>query len=99
MYFSFRFPSTIDFRHFAQIENIENRMFLIYNGERFFEDGHNGKGRRYWRCRRTTGFACKARMVTNLVNGYEMMKIQNGVHDHVTRKAKKKRRETTVSKK
>lgn len=63
----------------------------MHEGQFFFSDGHNGKGRRYWRCRKSKRFNCKARMVTNTIDGYEMMKVQNGNHSHADADLKKVR--------
>lgn len=56
-------------------------MSLIYNGQKFIRYGSN-ENTRYWRCRQSFKYQCKARLLTKLVNGREMIKIQNDQHDH-----------------
>lgn len=66
---------------------------LIHSEHRFIRDRVDNS-RSYWRCRHSFKFNCKARVVTTVVNGYEMMKIRNAEHNHTeikkSRKGKKR---------
>lgn len=72
---------------------------MIHSSFKFIRDRVD-KGRNYWRCRHSFKYNCKARVVTKLINGYEMMKIRNGEHDHSEiRKPKKVKRRVVKMKK
>lgn len=80
------------FDSFAQIINESGAISLVHNGHKFIRDRVEND-RSYWRCRSSFRFNCKARVVTKLMeNGYEMMKIRNGEHDHTGQKVSKKSR-------
>ncbi|XP_031625128.1 modifier of mdg4-like isoform X3 [Contarinia nasturtii] len=72
---------------------IENgTISLIQNGHRFIRDRVDND-RNYWRCRNSFKFNCKARVVTKVFNGIEMMKIRYADHNHTEiKKVKRKRR-------
>lgn len=72
--------------------NENGAISLVHNGHKFIRDRVENN-RSYWRCRNSFRFNCKARMVTKLMeNGFEMLKIRNGLHDHTAKKSRKKGR-------
>lgn len=74
-----------DFDSIAQIVEENGAVSLVHDGHKFICD-RNENGRRYWRCRKSFRFNCKARTVSKVMpNGSEMMKIRTGEHDHTER--------------
>lgn len=72
-------PGSLGFDKFAELVIEDGKMSLIHEGHKFIRDRLD-RGRSYWRCRRSK---CKARMVSKLINGYEMMKVRNNQHNHL----------------
>lgn len=73
---------------------IENGTISLVHSEHKFIRDRIDNDRSYWRCRHSFKFNCKARVVTKLVNGYEMLKIRNADHNHTEIKKIKKRKKT-----
>lgn len=76
------------FDTFAEIIVENGATSLVHNNHKFIRDRVENE-RSYWRCRNSFRFNCKARMVTKTINGYELMKIRNGHHDHTAKKITK----------
>lgn len=58
------------------------RIFLIHDGYKFIKYGC-GQKTRYWKCRQSFKYECKAKIATEIVKGREMLHIQCGSHDHI----------------
>lgn len=87
------------FNSFAELVIERGAISLIHSSYKFIRDRVD-KGRSYWRCRHSFKYNCKARVVTKLINGYEMMKVRNGEHNHAEiRKPKKAKRKMSKAKK
>lgn len=80
-----------EFDAFAELIIENGTISLIHNNHRFIRDRADND-RSYWRCRHSFKFNCKARVVTTVKNGYEMMKIRNAEHNHTEIKRKKGRK-------
>lgn len=70
-----------DFTMAARLEVENGRISLVHDGNKFIRYGSN-ENTRYWRCRQSFKYECKARILTKLVNGREMLQIRNDAHDH-----------------
>lgn len=82
------FNDSNGFDAFAELIIENGTISLIQNNHRFIRDRADND-RSYWRCRHSFKFNCKARVVTTVINGYEMMKIRNAEHNHTEIKRKK----------
>lgn len=71
-----------DFTIKARLEVENGRIFLAYNGHKFIRYGSNDN-KRYWRCIQSFKYHCNARILTKIMNGCEMLKIQHEEHDHL----------------
>lgn len=74
---------------------------LVHSNFKFIRDRVD-TDRSYWRCRHSFKYNCKARVVTKMVNGYEMVKIRNAEHNHTdikTLKGKKRSFKVTQKRK
>lgn len=76
----------------AQFRLENGRMTLIHDGHKFIRYGSN-ENTRYWRCRQSFKYLCKARILTKLINGRELIEIQNEKHDHILLRFIKKEKE------
>lgn len=65
----------------AQLEVEKGRIYLVHNGEKYFRYGSNDD-KRYWRCRNSCKYECKARITTRIINGQEMIDIESDEHNH-----------------
>lgn len=77
-----------DFDAYAELIIENGTISLIHEQHKFIRDRVEND-RSYWRCRDSFRFNCKSRVVTRQINGIEMMKIRNGVHDHSVAKKRK----------
>lgn len=77
-----------DFTVAARLEIENGRIRLVHKGNKFIRYGSN-ENTRYWRCRQSFKYECKARILTKLVNGREMLQIQNDTHNHEQLRATK----------
>lgn len=77
-----------EFDTFAELIIENGAISLIHEQHRFIRDRIEN-GRSYWRCRDSFRSNCKSRVVTRTINGIEMMKIRNEVHDHSVAKKRK----------
>lgn len=92
-----KFPKTnrnddfffVDFTTAAKLGVENGRICLIHDGHKFIRYGRN-ENTRYWRCRQSFKYQCKARLLTRRMNGCEMLKIQNDQHDHQLLRVMKK---------
>lgn len=75
---SFPFQGFVEYAEMV-IEN--GTTSLIHSQHKFIRDRIDND-RSYWRCRHSFKYNCKARVVTKLVNGYEMLKVRNAEHNH-----------------
>lgn len=86
------------FDSYAQLIDENGTISLVHNGHKFIRDRVEN-GRSYWRCRNSFRYNCKARMVTKLMeNGYTMLKVRHGEHDHTVKKVAKMRRKEIKTK-
>lgn len=78
-----------DYSTAAKMGVVNGRICLIHNGHKFIRYGSN-ENTRYWRCRQSFKYQCKARLLTRHMNGCEMLKIENDQHDHIALRVLKK---------
>lgn len=68
-----------DFAHFQQNGKSDRQLF--HNG--YFDNKNSGSHQRtFWLCSKYKKFRCKARAVTCVIDGYEMVKIRSTPHSH-----------------
>lgn len=79
----------IDFTTAAKLRVENGRICLVHDGFKFIRYGRN-ENTRYWRCKLSFKYQCKARLLTRRMNGCEMLKIQNDQHDHNSLRVLKK---------
>lgn len=91
MNFLLSFNAAKDFNYFAEIEDKNNRVRLLFGGNKFYCD-RDRNGYQYWRCSLVSKYNCKARMVTRLINGYNMLKVTNAKHCHRLQDLRKKKK-------
>lgn len=68
-----------EFKDFAQFQR--NGKRLVHNGY-FYLKNSDSNDRTFWLCSRFQKFKCKARAITRVIDGYEMVKIRSTPHSH-----------------
>lgn len=70
------------FSVFAKLN--ETRTFLCHDGFRYGRNRVSGD-MTYWKCCEYHSTKCKGRVSTRIINGYEMMRMNNPHHNHERR--------------
>lgn len=65
---------------FAKYGMFGKRLFLVYNGYRYYRNRQIGSNT-HWRCATYKQTLCKGRATTKVISGVEMMRI-NAPHSH-----------------
>lgn len=65
----------------AQYERYGTKRALIFDGHRFHKNRQTEKST-HWVCAQYHRFKCLARVTTRIIGGYEMMKVNCGIHTH-----------------
>lgn len=69
------------FRTPARLEVENGRIILVHKDHKFVRYGSN-ENTRFWRCCLSYKYHCEARVMTKIIRGREMLKIQNDQHEH-----------------
>lgn len=70
-----------DYATAARLEVLNGRIYLVHDGHKFIRYG-SSENTRFWRCQQSFRYECKARILTKLLGGREMMKVQIQSHEH-----------------
>lgn len=70
-----------DYTEFAEYVKIHDMVYLITKGHRYCKNNTSGS-KVYWRCAGYQRYGCRGRAVTQMVDGYDMAKVKNIVHEH-----------------
>lgn len=73
-------PPMVKLNEFNTFANLMNGKLWI--DEKKFLKNSLQRGIQYWTCCKYIKLGCRARAQTKVINGYAMLKITNGKHNH-----------------
>lgn len=70
------------FNSYAEFQEKNGRMYLVHDGH-IYRKTMEYFNKRYWLCQSYNTTGCKARVISQRINGREMVKIKSSIHSHV----------------